>query len=124
MGNLTMPNKVLESLSPPNDFGEMDAYLIEARSIGGLSGSPVFVNLGSMRSKSGGLTIGAGGPRFLLFGLVHGHYDVDASEIDELDHDVIVPGQRDHVNTGIAIVVPFNSFFSVVQAWRAAQNAR
>lgn len=103
-------------------FGEMDAYPVEARSIGGLSGSPVFVNLGSMRSKSGGLTIGAGGPRFLLFGLIHGHYDVDASELDELDQDTIVSSQREHVNTGIAIVVPFNSFFSVVQAWRDAQS--
>jgi hypothetical protein len=33
----------------------MDAYLIEVRSIGGLSGSPVFVNLGSVRIINGEL---------------------------------------------------------------------
>jgi hypothetical protein len=30
-------------------FGRMDAFLIEARSIGGLSGSPVFVHIGNVR---------------------------------------------------------------------------
>jgi hypothetical protein len=37
------------------DYGEMRAVLVEARSIGGLSGSPVFVHLGYSRWKDGEL---------------------------------------------------------------------
>jgi hypothetical protein len=40
MGNIAM---MLEEKVQTDHFGEIDAYLVEARSIGGLSGSPVFV---------------------------------------------------------------------------------
>ncbi len=43
------------------DFGRMAAYLIEARSIGGLSGSPVFLNLGHVRSLKGELKFSGAG---------------------------------------------------------------
>jgi hypothetical protein len=32
-------------------FGDADAYLVEARSIGGLSGSPVFIDLLASRRE-------------------------------------------------------------------------
>jgi hypothetical protein len=68
-------------------LGDMPAYLIEARSVGGLSGSPVFLHTGN---------------RFFLLGLVHGHWDVDPSEQTFIDDGL----SREVVNTGIAIVVP------------------
>jgi hypothetical protein len=53
---------------------EIEGYLIEARSIGGLSGSPVFLNLGSVRSIGGQVKHALGIPtRIFLLGLIHGH---------------------------------------------------
>ncbi|MEQ1850879.1 MAG: hypothetical protein ABMA01_04715 [Chthoniobacteraceae bacterium] len=79
-------------------FGKTKGYLIECRSIGGLSGSPVFLNPGG---KFVGNSIVFGG-RPLLIGLIHGHFD------DELSRDVSddsVNGGR-QVNVGIAVVTP------------------
>lgn len=92
-------------------MGAMHAYLIEARSIGGLSGSPVFVYLDPLRQGGGPagtvLISGGEGPiggRFFLLGLIHGHYDVrsvtDLAKPDGLKDEAI--------NMGIAIVVPFS----------------
>jgi hypothetical protein len=81
--------------------GRADAYLIEARSIGGLSGSPVFVYLSPLRS--GVLRFGQRHP-FLLIGLMHGHWEVDPARVSDA---IGVDGLRDElVNMGIGIVVP------------------
>jgi hypothetical protein len=49
VGNIAaMPDEPVQT-----KIGAMDAYLVEARSIGGLSGSPVFVNAGAMRQVGG-----------------------------------------------------------------------
>jgi hypothetical protein len=87
-------------------YGEIDAYLIEARSIGGLSGSPVFINLPQVYVENNTLAW-SNVPRGCLVGLIHGHYDVGTSSIDTLDRDT-APAESDRVNTGIAIVVPFS----------------
>jgi hypothetical protein len=55
-------------------FGRMEAFLIEARSIGGLSGSLVFVHIGNVRVVEGQLKT-ATKPVYYLGGLIHGHYD-------------------------------------------------
>jgi hypothetical protein len=74
-------------------FGAIDVHLIEARSIGGLSGSPVYVHPGAR-----------GGTRFLFFGLVHGHWNIDAAGIEALNGTDADDGER--INTGIALVIP------------------
>jgi hypothetical protein len=87
-------------------YGDIDAYLIECRSIGGLSGSPVFINLGAIRYIGGQIQHAQGGPMLLLIGLVHGHFDSKTSSVDESrddKNDLLTP---ERVNTGIAIVVP------------------
>lgn len=92
----------------PTAMGFMPAYLIEARSIGGLSGSPVFVTetLG-MRNESGEILAG-GGP-FYFMGLMHGHWDIPA----ELKNDI--PSDKEgKVNMGIAIVVPAITILEVI----------
>ena len=97
-------------------FGRMDAYLIEARSIGGLSGSPVFLNLGLTRIV-GGQFRQATGHITLLLGLVHGHYDVETSKLDaHMQHP-------DRVNTGIAIVVPIHNIRAVIDQYEGDQKA-
>lgn len=84
------------------NYGDMEAILIECRSMGGLSGSPVFVNLDPYldfppnsllkTSSTGGRSYSAS----RLLGLVHGHWEDDASD-DFRDS---------RMNVGIAIVVP------------------
>lgn len=101
-------------------FGEMDAYLVEARSIGGLSGSPVFLNLGIARIINQQMKFASGSQIYYLFGLVHGHYDVEAGEIDSLEtEDRSDSESHDRVNTGIAMVVPFRNIDSVIIAHEA-----
>lgn len=84
----------------------MEGYLIEARSIGGLSGSPVYVNLGLHRHIDGQIKQSNSGPIFFLLGMIYGHYDSKTNEIDEAAEDI--EGVTDRVNTGIAIVTPIS----------------
>ena len=84
-------------------WGDIDAYLIEARSIGGLSGSPVFAFIGSMRRIDGAMHLGRSGYLFYLLGLMHGHFDLSHLELDDLSRDSLINLQ---INIGIAIVVP------------------
>ena len=71
--------------------GNSLAFLIEARSTGGLSGSPVFV----FKDTS-----------IYLLGLMHGHWDLKVGSIvDTLEIDA-VNQQAERVNMGIANVVP------------------
>jgi hypothetical protein len=66
----------------------INAYLIEARSIGGLSGSPVFVH-----------RLEDGTPKFALLGLMEGHYGTKTAQSGDT-------ASEESVNVGIGIVVP------------------
>jgi hypothetical protein len=101
-------------------FGYIDAHLIEARSIGGLSGSPVFlflppVKLTKQESGVPGLhqrnTTFADGQGMFLLGLVHGHFDVDDIHVDTVSED---GGTNGAINTGIAIVVPVEKVLETI----------
>lgn len=104
--------------------GPIQAYLVEARSIGGLSGSPVFLNLGHTRVIGGDLKMGLGGTNFLLLGLIHGHYEADSEEallVQDAKEETI----RASINAGIAIVVPFSRIKEVVEyAMRPSFHSR
>lgn len=92
-------------------LGAIDAYLVEARSIGGLSGSPVFVHPGIFRAGKGEARLR--GNTFYWLGLMHGHWDLptDASvSLDTLD--------KERVNMGIAIVVPSTKILEVINQER------
>ena len=111
IGNIAMmPNDPVET-----KYGPMEAHLIEARSIGGVSGSPVFaretqlVNLGQGLSGPGPL-LGLGG--FYLLGLMHGHWDFPLGSISD-DAALDMSGQSS-VNMGIAIVVPAGKILEVL----------
>jgi hypothetical protein len=84
--------------------GFMDAYLIEARSIGGLSGSPVLVNYGLWRTVQGQPKYQAGLP-FGLLGLMHGHFDVEDLNSDIVVDD-IAKASPEGIHSGIGVVVP------------------
>lgn len=82
---------------------EIEAYLIEARSLGGLSGSPVFAQR-SIRvlaiEETGRIPLAAGAIFFL--GLVHGHWEWT----DPTNKDPWASREHGKINVGIAMVVP------------------
>lgn len=107
IGNISaMPEEPVETR-----IGRIDAYLVEARSIGGLSGSPVFVHLGQVRVHEGQLKFSQGGPIFYLLGLMHGHWDIGMSDLDEAVED---SSGIKRVNMGIGIVVPVEKILEVL----------
>jgi hypothetical protein len=84
-----------------NGGQKIEAYLIEARSIGGISGSPVFFRAPNNR---GSLLLVGEGP-FCLAGLIHGHWAVGKENFDNLPDEDLVKSQE-RLNMGIAIVTP------------------
>lgn len=121
VGNISC---LIEEKIQTRDYGEIDAYLIEARSIGGLSGSPVFVNLGVVRMVGGKVMHAQNAPIFFLIGLIHGHFDAQASSVDANADNGDQGLTPERVNTGIAIVVPFQRIQEVcklMDARRAEQ---
>jgi hypothetical protein len=83
----------------PTRIGMIEAYLIEARSIGGLSGSPAFVY---KRAQ--------GRVKLYLMGLMHGHWDIPP----ENKNDLAITDSFGSVNMGIAIVVPAKKILEVI----------
>ena len=105
-GNIAMMPK--EGV-PLGCFGFCDAYLIEGRSIGGLSGSPVFcrntMKMPGMNEK-GQTKFIAGAGQIHLLGLVHGHWDLPI-EFSDLE-------KTEAVNMGISIVIPARKILEVL----------
>ncbi len=90
-------------------IGLLAAYLVEGRSIGGISGSPVFVDINSYLPGYANHR-----PSFFLLGLMHGHFDVEDSSIDDATMDDGTQ-QPVSVNMGISIVVPSEEITAVVK---------
>jgi hypothetical protein len=93
----------------PTEMGNMEAYLAEGRSIGGLSGSPVFcrstVRMPAQTAHGEPAMIsGLGTVHFL--GLMHGHWDLP-SRFDESE-------RQEAVNMGVSIVVPAKKVLEVI----------
>lgn len=84
-----------EPLADVSSGEEYSAYLAEVRSIGGLSGSPVFVHLPGVRGQRAAQEIGR--DTFLL-GVIRGHWEYEGVGED------FAFGDREKINTGIAIV--------------------
>ncbi len=114
VGNIALMPDEPVSVQIMGVLEKMDAYLIEARSIGGLSGSPVFVYLGEMRHFQGiGGAVSLTAPGFYWLGLMHGHWNVGA-KADEVDEDDTEVPVEERSNMGIAIVVPVTKILEVI----------
>jgi hypothetical protein len=113
VGNIAgMPEEKVET----KKYGDVDAYLVEARSIGGLSGSPVFVHLGLTRvvDKAVKFAQGTDYGVFYLMGVMQGHWDSNALlDVDEFPEDDDLG--RERVNMGIAIVTPINKVLEILE---------
>lgn len=95
----------------------MDLYLVESRSIGGLSGSPVFIDIMTAKRTlppTWGQMAAAYQPkspsRFKLFGVIHGHFGNDV----EPDATADDGKERLNVNMGIAMVIPAEKLTEVI----------
>lgn len=87
---------------------EYRAYLAEVRSIGGLSGSPVFAFLDPGRVMPGkGVVLSR---RVYLLGLVRGHWDLETrgGPVE------FTAEERTDVNTGMAIVTPIQDVLAII----------
>lgn len=74
--------------------GSAEAYLVELRSIGGLSGSPVFVHTERVKGSKHEHTLS-------WMGLMRGHWEIDEDSINMLDST-----SEQQLNVGIGVVVP------------------
>lgn len=105
-GNLAaMP---VEPLTDPDSGLDYHAYLAEIRSIGGLSGSPVFVELGFGRQVEESVNVSRI-DRFLL-GVVRGHWNKD--EFDSAADFAV--DEQEELNSGIAIVTPITDALEIL----------
>lgn len=93
------------------DYGKMPAVLIEARSIGGLSGCPVFVHMGFARPRDGQVERAGRADPFFLLGVMHGHWRAT-------DTDLPVSDTGERINSGIGIVVPVENIMRALAPFR------
>jgi hypothetical protein len=113
IGNLAMsPREAIV----PTKLGDIEAYIIEARSIGGLSGSPVFIRqtIDLHGAVKWGTNIQSPLQTYsnviYFLGLVHGHWDIEAAKIN----DPTIEPQEEGINMGLAIVVPASQILELL----------
>lgn len=119
----SMPDEPLQDADTGEDY---EAYLAEVRSLGGLSGSPVFVVLhpGRMLLRSP-MAIKVGeemisiGPALYLLGLLRGHFD-----LREQAADLAARSEQELINTGIAIVTPIQEVETLLLSEELAKERR
>jgi hypothetical protein len=108
-GNIAMlPDEPIQT-----SLGFAEVFLIEARSIGGMSGSPVFARRTSnMQWTTNGVTRFLHGVsnEFYLLGLMHGHWDIAERDINNPKPTLSPSG----VNIGLGIVVPAHKILEVL----------
>ncbi|SRR6266404_476458 len=126
-----MPDEPLEAFDDEGEvIGNRKAYLIEIRSIGGLSGSPVYVSLDLWRNHPEeelriDLTKGdfkLRRHRYLL-GMISSHWDLkrqDSAQDDVIPDKLIAAAtddeEIDRLNTGIAIVTPIQEVLDIINS--------
>ena len=110
--------KFLRLEEPINEtmLGEIDAYLVELRSLGGLSGSPVFIYpSGVRRSDTGASLLISGKPMIFLLGVLYGHWSLSNAIQDVVTEDY-PDNERDKINTGIGIVTPATTILETLSS--------
>lgn len=119
IGNIAMfPDEKIPARDHQGRVRKIRAFLVEARSIGGLSGSPVFARpttylRGVVRTGTntpGILT--AYSSEFYLIGLVSAHWDIDPADINHHDPKIITGG----VNLGFAVVAPSYQILDILES--------
>lgn len=132
-GNIAaMPGEPVATL-----VGDIEAYLVESRSVGGLSGSPVFVDVGHYRIENNTRKVRYGDQKVMyLLGVMNGHFrapkkitatadDESSDEATRGDATVVDLGSPEakpdsgladeYVNMGIAVVTPIDKVLKVIR---------
>jgi len=117
----SMPEEPLPLTNDDDEvIGKRNAYLVELRSIGGLSGSPVFVHLDFWRHDLNQPPPVFDGEYRLnwhmyMFGVISGHWDLERQDSAQ---DFVVHATEDEeidrLNTGIAIVTPIQEVLDII----------
>ena len=115
-----MPDELIDE---PKTGIPYHAYLSEIRSIGGLSGSPVFVDLRPGRvvsedSADGGEVQGLNQRTIFLLGVIRGHWKKGAYEVADMADALNDDEERGMLNTGIATVTPIDRLEEIVSTPR------
>jgi hypothetical protein len=109
-GNISlMPQEQIQT-----ELGYADVYLVEARSIGGLSGCPVFVRPSvRLMQEESPTTKGVQTSAYssILLGLMHGHWEINEADLNKtyITHD-----EKHGVNLGIGVVVPAQKILETI----------
>src|SRR5579862_3723085 len=112
--------------------GFMDAYLVEVRSLGGLSGSPVILQIPPARIVEGSVVHSSklGIKPYYLLGIMHGHFKVrDPNDVVETGPiegaDSVGSGlPADELNAGIGVVVPFDKVMETLNQPRLVESRK
>lgn len=121
-GSVAMfPDEPIPSVDMGDSIQDIDGYLVEVRSVGGLSGSPAFVRapIGmdyKVHGTSGDYRVATAhlqGDYFFL-GLMQGHWEIPPHKRNKVDFPSAKKGE-DSINLGIAIVVPAKKILEVLQ---------
>lgn len=109
-----MPNDPVQDVNSGEYF---EAYLAEVRSIGGLSGSPVWTVIAPGRVTPG--AIEQSRQRFYLLGLMRGHWQKENEWISDFQ-DL----EQESMNTGIAIVTPIQKALDIILSEKLRKERR
>ena len=103
--------------------GYVEAYLVEVKSIAGLSGSPVYLNPPHLRARNGKIEVQSG-DALILIGILVGYHVVESAE-DQIQVPKFQPAKTagaggsspsiDERNTGFAVVIPIERIFEILE---------
>lgn len=119
-----MPDEPLIDVASNEPY---EAFLIEVRSIGGLSGSPVFLVYRPRiveRDKSGNVLLRReppllGSPRYHLLGLIRSHWDLERGPLRSP-----FANEASLVNMGIAVVTPATEIHALMVSERVREDQK
>jgi hypothetical protein len=97
--------------APDGAYTPVKAYLVEATSYGGQSGSPTFLYFAPDRVP-GSISVGGPNGAFALLGLVHGHYP-HKQKVKVTSGEITGEGKIDF-NLGISVVIPAQDIIDVL----------
>ena len=100
-----------EPIQDPQSGLDFDAYLAEVRSIGGLSGSPVWVAIDPGRPISGPASFRSPAWSFYLLGLIRGHWQKEEDWLADFGNS-----EHESLNTGIAMVTPIQKALDIIDS--------
>lgn len=114
MGNIAAMIEEPVYLGP--SMGSQEVYLIESRSIGGLSGSPVFLNTPPFRRIDGAMHEMAGHLTEYFLGVNIGLFKTVAQrDLVDPDDGELREQFMDNMSAGIAVVVPASRVLEIIQ---------